>query len=491
MEPGSVAHASVAKRLLSFVRDFLPAQNLQLLFPLASSLLLVAASRSWYVLQMPNAGMFGNQGVDPNAVQHFIRSYYPSVVAQEVAICLTQFAALAGFILCCLSIRNIVRKFALWVWIPAGVALVGFPAFLVTTAQKRNAALDALAVAIHVPVPTKHIWFPTLGQGFYMAIGGLVVLAVALALFRKGLVSLPLRFRDGRETKVEEHRLEKLEGRGIFVFVTGTVVWVSFVSWLALVPVLSGREIVWDSGGFPAFLWMPALLVAAGAAVLAFFLRRGWRPAGTHGVFPKQPFRNYLIALAIPLVCVLLPRFLLGVVFQPYLEPAQWPMLLIPRPLPAILIVYAIAFFEEFAIRGYLQSTLEKYLPLRRAIFVSGILWPLLLGFGMTHSLPHTVVDRFPGISLLAEWAMFLIYSVPLGWLYARTRSILAVTLMHGTIVAFHAGMGDDVHLNHPHFYWMELALWIFAGWLLFRKIPMIQANRPSVTDSSVPEPQN
>lgn len=122
---------------------------------------------------------------------------------------------------------------------------------------------------------------------------------------------------------------------------------------------------------------------------------------------------------------------------------------------------------------------------------MSGILWPLLLGFGMTHSLPHTVVDRFPGISLLAEWAMFLICSVPLGWLYARTRSILAVTLMHGTIVAFHAGMGDDVHLNHPHFYWMELALWIFAGWLLFRKIPMIQANRPSVTDSSVPEPQN
>ena len=135
--------------------------------------------------------------------------------------------------------------------------------------------------------------------------------------------------------------------------VIGTIFYAVLASWGgALVLALSAKDMVWDSRSFPAFLWIPALLVATGAAALAFVVGAA-RPAAHHAFFARQPFRIYLLALAIPLVCLLLPRFLFGVVFQPYLEPSRWPQLFIPHPLPTILVVYIIAFLEEFAIRGY------------------------------------------------------------------------------------------------------------------------------------------
>jgi len=72
-----------------------------------------------------------------------------------------------------------------------------------------------------------------------------------------------------------------------------------------------------------------------------------------------------------------------------------------------------------------------------------------------------------------------VVYSVPLGWLYARTRSVVAAALMHGTIGVFHVGLGNQIHLNYPEFYWAELALWIFIGWYLFKKYPLESTESP------------
>jgi membrane protease YdiL (CAAX protease family) len=159
--------------------------------------------------------------------------------------------------------------------------------------------------------------------------------------------------------------------------------------------------------------------------------------------------------------------------------------LFIPRPLPKVLVVYLIALCSEFVLRGYIQTTLEKHLSLKRAIFVTGLLWSLLpLGFGITHSLLGAKnYPKIPGLPFLITLATVIIYSVPLGWLYARTRSVLAVALMNGTIAVFHVGMGYEIHINRPEFYWTELALWIFIGWFLFQKYP-IRATSPTVAAS-------
>jgi hypothetical protein len=103
----------------------------------------------------------------------------------------------------------------------------------------------------------------------------------------------------------------------------------------------------------------------------------------------------------------------------------------------------------------------------------------------MVNSLPYTAFAQFPGVSLLVRFAMFIIFSVPLGWLYVRTRSIVATTVMHGTIAIFHVGLGQDVHLNHPGFYWMELTLWIFTGWVLFGKYPLVSIDKSAAFESA------
>lgn len=491
MESVSVpGYRSPIERLVLFIRDFLPAQNLQLLFPLGSFLLLLGASHSWYQLRLPGVFEALRQQsfkVNPNAFQQFIHSYNVWVVIEEkIALSLAQFASFASLVLWCLSARKIVRRFVAWVFLPAGIALAAFLTFLIATTRQRNAFFDAFTTAAHVELPATRPWFPTLGEGIYLTVSGVIVLAVGLILVRRRMISLPLRFRDAAKITERSRQETSRSARDIFVFVIVMIVWRFAVSWgLGIHLLLARKPISWDSRSFAVFQWAPALVNAVAAACLAFFLLRTERPEALHWLLRRQPLHYCALGLATPLAGVLFPRFLLGVVFSPYLVPPEWPELFIPHPLPWVLTAYVIAFFEEFAVRGYLQTTLETHFSLKRSIFLTGLLWSLLLGFGMAHSLPHGAFPQFPGVSLLVEFATFVIYSVPLGWLYARTRSIVATALMHGTIVVFHVGLGNEIHLNHPEFYWTEIALWVFIGWFLFRKNPFVSTDKPPIAEPS------
>ncbi|MFZ0639181.1 MAG: type II CAAX endopeptidase family protein [Candidatus Acidiferrales bacterium] len=479
---------SPIERLAFFIRDFLPAHALQLLFPLGSFLLLLGASHSWYVLRLPGAFEALQQPgfqVDHNALQQFMHSYNAWVVTEEeIAMGLARVACFASLVLWCLSVREVVRSFIVWVFLPAGVGLAVFPTFLIATTRERNASFDAFTTAAHVALPATHPWFPTLGDGIYLTVSGLIVFVAGLILMRRRVISLPLRFR-GDAGITEPSEEAPRSARDIFVFVIFMIVWTFAVSWGLSIPVLLGKTIFWNSRSFAVFQWAPALANALAATCLAFFLLRTEKLVTLHRLLRRRPFRDYLLGLAIPLACVLLPRFLLGVLFQPYLVPSEWPQLFIPHPLPSVLVVYVIAFFEEFAIRGYLQTSLETHFSLKRSIFLTGLLWSLLMGFGMAHSLPHGAFAQFPGVSLLVEFTTFIIYSVPLGWLYARTRSIVATALLHGTIVVFHVGLGNEIHLNHPEFYWTEIALWVFIGWFLFRKNPLVSTDKQPIAEPS------
>ena len=399
---------------------------------------------------------------------------------------LATFASFASLVLWCLSIREIVRKFVFWVLLPAGIAIAAFPAFLIATTRQRNASFDAFANATHVGLPATRSWFPALGEGIYLTAGGLILLIIGLILVSRRKISLPLSFRDAAQSTEQGRKEASHCGRNILMFTIVMIVWASAVSWGLVIPTLLGRKpLSWNSRSFAMVQWAPPLVDAIAAACLAFLLLRKERPNALNQMFRRLPIRDYALWVAIPLVVVLLPRFLLGVAFKPYLEPSEWPVLFLPHPLPWVLIAYVIAFFEEFAVRGYLQRTLEKSFSLRRSIFLTGLLWSLPLGFGMSHSLPLGAFGEIPGVSLLLHFASFVTYSVAIGWVYARTRSIVAPTLMHGTIAVFHVGMGNDINLNHPGFYAMELALWVFVGWLLFKKNPFVSTDELPLLDSS------
>ena len=90
----------------------------------------------------------------------------------------------------------------------------------------------------------------------------------------------------------------------------------------------------------------------------------------------------------------------------------------------AQLIVVALP--EELFFRGYLQGRLEEAFPPTRKLFGAPVGGALVLGaalFGVGHFLvtfePQMLTRFFPGLVF--------------GWMYARTRSILAGTIFHAS----------------------------------------------------------
>jgi len=82
-----------------------------------------------------------------------------------------------------------------------------------------------------------------------------------------------------------------------------------------------------------------------------------------------------------------------------------------------------------------------------------------------------------PGIQTLITWAILIVYSVPIGWAFARTRSVIPAALMHGTILFFHKGSNEAIYLNRPSAYWIELVLFGAIGWYLFKRYPVQQSD--------------
>lgn len=97
--------------------------------------------------------------------------------------------------------------------------------------------------------------------------------------------------------------------------------------------------------------------------------------------------------------------------------PADFPMLA-----AAQLIVVALP--EELFFRGYVQGRLEEALPPTVSLWGARVGWAWIIGaalFALGHYLvsfdPQTLTRFFPGLAF--------------GWMFARTRSILAGTIFH------------------------------------------------------------
>jgi membrane protease YdiL (CAAX protease family) len=173
------------------------------------------------------------------------------------------------------------------------------------------------------------------------------------------------------------------------------------------------------------FLFLPQLLLRRRADLEAYGLRA--RP----------------VALGLRLagigVLVILPLFVIGFVAYNRFLCAHWPALVpgscwhvlhpglrLPAALPTMALaqLVVVALPEELFFRGYVQGRLEDALPARRRLFGAPVGWALVLQaalFGLGHFLvtfdPAMLTRAFPGLVF--------------GWMYARTRSILAGTIFH------------------------------------------------------------
>jgi membrane protease YdiL (CAAX protease family) len=487
MEP-TIQHEyrSPASRLGIFLRDFLPEQNLQFLFPLASFLLLLGAKYAWYIASNVLATL-GAAGGAALFAQPDLRLLYLCIFAGLLA----HFAFFASVVLWCLPVRNVLRKFAAWVLFPLGFATVTYLVFLVS-AVDTGSALDTRLHRLYLSLRAILPDWTNVGLGAYGTVAGLAVFGVALWRVHAGTLRIPWRFaadprRDATTTDAPDR------GRNVFIFWIATTIAGFTISWL--LPYLGNissnvERMFLQPRESPAIYWLIELATAGAAVCFALTLagREKWR--WILRLFKNVSVRECFVAASISLFAVLTPRLLLKMsqeftFYTRGLEsggfPSPWSELFVPGPLPWVAVAYLLAVLCEISLRGYLQTQLEERFGLKRAIFLVGLLWTLLpLQWRVSQTIPYGVFpDLIPGGRWLALFVMLIIYSVPLGWMYARTRSVIPVTIMHGTTVMFHAGAGEQLHFRHPALYAFELALWIFIGWYLFKKHPLESAESP------------
>ncbi len=168
--------------------------------------------------------------------------------------------------------------------------------------------------------------------------------------------------------------------------------------------------------------------------------------------FTAQPLGLGLTVAAIAIV-VVLPLFTLGFLVAGRTACAHWPALVpgscwrAAHPLwrlpgdflllcAAQLVVVALP--EELFFRGYVQGRLEEALPPRTTLWGAPVGWAWI-GSSALFAVGHYLVTFEP--QMLTRFFPGLVF----GWMYARTRSILAGTIFHAACNLIMAVLGASL----------------------------------------------
>jgi hypothetical protein len=181
---------------------------------------------------------------------------------------------------------------------------------------------------------------------------------------------------------------------------------------------------------------LPALVALIFLALPQVVLRR-------RGNIERYGFTTHPLGLGLTVaavaVAVVLPLFVGGFIVAvrvacahaPHMVPGTCshvahPVWRLPTDFPILVAgqLLVVALPEELFFRGYIQGRLEEALPPTTNLFGARVGWAWILGaalFGLGHFLvtfePQMLSRFFPGLAF--------------GWMFARTRSILASTIFH------------------------------------------------------------
>ncbi|HXM02594.1 MAG TPA: CPBP family glutamic-type intramembrane protease [Chthoniobacterales bacterium] len=470
--------STLLRRLRSFLQDFLPANNLQLLFLLASLMLYVGASYPWlpprHVLSSPQyQHQDGTLWFDISTRILMLR-YYAILFAVHLSF-------LGSLALWFLPVRNLWGKLTAWVLLPGGLAVTWFTAIVLVSCPQPSSLLGSPGQILQADLRPILGRLFQLGTGFYITLLGMALCAVALRVAAVRSVPLPIQFRESANHSQGSAREEIVVPR-LFVLVVVTAVVAAVIQMGIFVPMVPvpGAPLPWYDTwphSFPAWHWLPELLVGLVVAACAILL---FRPVGQTGTSQrKRSIRSFaLVAVVVPLSIAVFPLLILKalVTFSTLLSNVPYELLGFGA-LPWVLIVFVIAALQEFTLRACLQNRLENRFGFKRACLLIGLLWwllPLSSGFGPIPGLRIAV----PGLSVLVNLLALILYNVPLAWLWSRMRSLWLVSLMHGTILLFRAGdSAYTVYYTFRWLYWIETAAWIFISFCLFKKFPIIQSD--------------
>ena len=465
-------------RLRSFLQDFLPANNLQLLFPLASLCLYVGASYPWLP---PRHVLSSLQYQRQDGTLWFDVSTRFLVLRYYAILSAVHFSFLGSLALWCLPVRNLWRKFAGWVLLPGGLGVIWFIAIVLLSRPQAPSVLESRGQILQDDLLPFLGRLFQLGSGFYITLLGMALCAVALRIAAVRRVPLPIQFRE-RAIRPQGAAREEIATPRLFVLVVATGVVAAVIEMGIFLPMMPvpGAPLPWYDTWphfFSAWQWLPQLLdgLAVAACAVLLFRPSGQRVTSRH----KCSIRTFIpFAVLVPLAIPLVPRLILKALFtfSTLLSNVPYEFLGF-GDFPWVLIVFLIAALQEFTLRACLQNRLENRFGFKRACLLTALLWwllPLGSGFGPIPGLRFAI----PGLSVLVSLLVLILYNVPLAWLWSRTRSLWLVSVMHGTILLFRAGNASHtVYFTFRWLYWIEAAAWIFMTFYLFKKFPIIQSD--------------
>jgi membrane protease YdiL (CAAX protease family) len=389
----------------------------------------------------------------------------------------------ASFILWLVPNCKPLRKFVCWVILP--VALVVVPGILTLAFMYAPRHLF-VAPPSHVLLDEALQLLPPiefLGWSLYGTLLGLVVFVGLLWVMSQGRVKLPLRFTktdSGASTEDVPAGFSRRVCKFIVVSLVLVLVFEIVIGSFVTAAFRHGELPLenWPKR-YPLWMWIQATYGPAVVGLCALQIL-GTGDSQSVPVRQKSELLNFKVALVVPLAIVVGPRVTYELVLQflfgangrgTMIPPPSWRDMLDPNhTFPWVLTIFLTAWLIEFILRRCVQDQMAPRFGLKRTIVLSGLLWwvlPITKGTGL-------VPLQTAGVYELSELLAAILYNIPLAWLYARTRSLWLVTLMHGTMLVFHTGFSYyTFYANHPNFYWIETAGWIAASWYLFRKYPV------------------
>jgi len=477
---GTALLSTLPGRLRSFREDFLPANNLQFLFLLASLMLYVGASYPWLP---PKHVLFSPQYQHADGTLWFDISTRVPMLRYYAILYAVHFSFLGSLALWCLPVRNLWRKFTAWVLLPGGLAVMWFIAIVLLSRPQPPSLVEPRGEILHDDLRLLLGRLLQLGTGFYITLLGMALCGIALRVAAVRGVPLPIHFRARANNSGGSARVETVAPR-LFMLAAVTTVVAAVIEMGIFLPMMPvpGAPLPWYDTWpqfFSAWQWLPGLLEGLVVAACAIFLFGPERQIGRPQ--RQRSMRLFiLVVVLVPVSIAVVPRLILKALFAFSTLLSNVPYAFLGfGAFPWVLIVFVIAALQEFTLRACLQNRLENRFGFKRACLLIALLWwllPLSDGFGPIPGLRIAI----PGLSAVANLLVLVLYNVPLAWVWSRTRSLWLVSVMHGAILLFRAGdAAHTIYFVFPWLYWIETAAWVFITFCLFKKFPIAQPGPP------------
>lgn len=463
------------------LRELLPGSPDHLVFLFTAAFLSACFGRSW--LYVPSMETLDTIGPFSNAeLQHWV------LLTQLFAFPLL--LAGAGAYFCCLFRRE--RAATSWWGLVIAPTIVGIaggllaPALIVLNERPRSIFekhyWDLLS---RVRLPLCALVLNT-GNGFRLAVLGLILALVAALLLRNGLVALPVQFGSPALPKNSEEIETTVSRQKIFAIYALAL----FGLGSGIVSLLLGPILMWFAHGgfdrlphsFDAWFYAGQFLLCTVPLLLLAVWTLGRNRRAQLLASARLPSVGILgLALALPIAAHWLPHLVAYAIdrvawAQHWSAASDAPQATSYLHIPPIglhLILYALAAgLSEWCWRGCMQPQFIRTFGLLRGIFLVGIL------YGSVQQLQFPapfgpLPDFFLHFALQLLWG--IVWSAILGWLALAAASVwpsVVYAALSGVLV--HAAMTDSQEaIPRQYFRLCLLGTGCLIAFLLVRYLPL------------------